>query len=557
MNMNYHVLFIIKNIEKRHMMTILKYGSKLRLAVFLISTSLSSLQYIFQAFIIGNFITAATNADLNFFVKNVTFAVVGIPLFGIVMLINVSARTNYIKSVNIEIKERAIEHLIQKDIHEIDVSSDLSFIMNDLKLLETNGINAVLSILTSAITFLFALFSSLKYDIWTTAAFFLGSLIPLIISNVTKKQIRGKSEKWSEETSRFLSRLKDFLTATRTIRTYQVEKEMAARVSYYARESENALKDMNQTVGYSNTVVTVLATLCALTLPFGIGILRIINSSLTLGAFISVVQLSNYLNKPLLSVLEMRNQLQTTREIQKRVDRVLKDSKTNRLLERSDSKRASISISPFSKLELRDVTIQLGNKRVISRLNLTINAGEKMLIMAPSGFGKSTLLGVLQGNVPILEGEYLYNGISTSNYTVSQLSEQFSLILQTPFVFNDTVRFNVTLDRSFSEESIFTALDHAGMKQFISKKGLDYIIAENGQNLSGGELQRIEIARAFLYNRPIILADEATSSLDNITAAHIRNTFINSPNTLIEVAHKVSQEEQLLYDKVLKLEGNE
>ncbi|HBC7861272.1 TPA: ATP-binding cassette domain-containing protein [Enterococcus faecalis] len=180
-----------------------------------------------------------------------------------------------------------------------------------------------------------------------------------------------------------------------------------------------------------------------------------------------------------------------------------------------------------------------------------------MLIMAPSGFGKSTLLGVLQGNVPILEGEYLYNGISTSNYTVSQLSEQFSLILQTPFVFNDTVRFNVTLDRSFSEESIFTALDHAGMKRFISEKGLDYIIAENGQNLSGGELQRIEIARAFLYNRPIILADEATSSLDNITAAHIRNTFINSPNTLIEVAHKVSQEEQLLYDKVLKLEGNE
>lgn len=188
--------------------------------------------------------------------------------------------------------------------------------MNDLKLLESNGINAVLSILTSAITFLFALFFSLKYDIWTTAAFFIVSLIPLVISNVTKKQIRGKSEKWSEETSRFLSRLKDFLTATRTIRTYQVEKEMAARVSYYVRESENALKDMNQTVGYTNAVVTVLVTLCALTLPFGIGILRIINSSLTLGVFISVVQLSSYLNKPLLSVLEMRNQLQTTRDIQ-------------------------------------------------------------------------------------------------------------------------------------------------------------------------------------------------------------------------------------------------
>lgn len=92
-------------------------------------------------------------------------------------------------------------------------------------------------------------------------------------------------------------------------------------------------------------------------------------------------------------------------------------------------------------------------------------------------------------------------------------------------MFNDTVRFNVTLDRSFSEDSIFTALDHAGMKQFISEKGLDYIIAENRQNLSGGELQCIEIARAFLYNRPIILADEAISSLDNITSTYQKHFY--------------------------------
>lgn len=537
-------------------MIILKYGSKFRLGLFLISTGLSSLQYIFQAYIVGNFITAATNEDMNFFFRNVIIAIIGFPIFGLVMIANVSVRAKYIQSINLEIKLDLIDSLMRKKLKNIDVSKDLSFMTNDLKLLETNGINAELSILTSSVTFLLAIVFSLYYDIWTTVAFFAGSLIPVVFSNLIQGQIQDKSEKWSKETSKFTSCLKDLLTGIRTIRTYQAEKEMTLRVTSYAVKMENALKDMNQMVGFANTIIVMIATLCALTLPFGVGIYRIINGSLALGAFISVIQLSNYLNKPLLSIFEMRNQLQTTQRIQMRIKEASSERYTKGVSQKNNLTSIGIEMTPFSKLELHDLNIELGDKMLISGINLTIHAGEKLLIMAPSGFGKSTLLRVLQGDFPVTRGEYLYNGISSSDYDTLQLREQFSFILQTPFVFNDTVHFNVTLGRSFPEKKILYALEQAGMYQFISEKGLDYIIGENGENLSGGELQRVEIARAFLYNRPILLADEATSSLDNVTADHIRQTFINGANTLIEVAHKVSIEEQLLYDRVIQLEGH-
>ena len=535
-------------------MIVLRYGSKLRLGLFLISTSLSSSQYIFQAYIIGNFITAATNADTSFFMLNAIIAMVGFPIFGFIMMCNVSIRAKCICAINLEIKRDMIDFLVRKKQKKIDVSKDLSFMTNDLKLLETNGINAELSILTNVVTFLLAIVASLYYDIWTTMAFFLGSFIPLIISNLTQKRIREKSQKWSEETSIFTSHLKDALMGIKTIRTYQAENEVTLRVTSIAERMENALKEMNLMLGFVNTIIIMMATLCALTLPFGIGIYRIIDKSLALGSFISVVQLSNYINKPLLSILEMRNQLQTTKVILRRVNEAYEDRKLKYLDQENKYTNVTAEMTPFSALELQDLNIQLGSKKLISDLSLTVRAGEKILIMAPSGFGKSTLLRVLQGDKHAAKGKYTYNGLLSSDYDPLTLREQFSFILQAPFVFNDTVRFNVTLGCSFPEKKVLSALEQAGLHQFISEKGLDYVISENGENLSGGELQRLEIARAFLYDRPIILADEATSSLDNDTAEHIRKTFINGANTLIEVAHKIPIEEQVLYDKVIHLD---
>ena len=130
-----------------------------------------------------------------------------------------------------------------------------------------------------------------------------------------------------------------------------------------------------------------------------------------------------------------------------------------------------------------------------------------------------------------------------------------SYIAQSPFIFDDTLEFNVTLGLPYSQEEIKNALAQAGLTDLVNEKGLDYRVGEKGQNLSGGQIQRIEITRALLSQRPIMLADEATSALDRNLSKAIHNIIINDNKlTVIEVAHNLSKEDQEKFDSVLKLD---
>lgn len=121
-------------------------------------------------------------------------------------------------------------------------------------------------------------------------------------------------------------------------------------------------------------------------------------------------------------------------------------------------------------------------------------------------------------------------------------------------MFDETIVYNITLGERFSEEDILEVVKLSELDEVIDEKGLNYRVGENGKNLSVGELQRIEIARALIRNRPIILADEITSSLDNDKSSAIRNKILKSNITLIEVAHNIEDNEKLLYNKVWNLQ---
>lgn len=205
-------------------------------------------------------------------------------------------------------------------------------------------------------------------------------------------------------------------------------------------------------------------------------------------------------------------------------------------------------------LVMQDATVKIGDKPILQNVNLTITPGEKVLLMAPSGFGKSTLLRVLQGEIPLASGHYTVAGIPVAKINRVALRKHFGLVKQTPFLFNDTLRYNITLGAEFSDAAVMTAVADAGLGDLVADKGLDYQVVENGQNLSGGQIQRIEIARALLRQRPVLLADEATSALDDQLADKVRREFLGGPETLIEVGHQVPAAVQAQYDRVIHLD---
>ena len=174
--------------------------------------------------------------------------------------------------------------------------------------------------------------------------------------------------------------------------------------------------------------------------------------------------------------------------------------------------------------------------------------------MAPSGWGKTTLLRLMLGLKKPVKGKILINGKNVTG-DWAKAHNYFSYVNQKPFMFDDTLWFNITLGRKVSDEKLKQVIHLAGLDELVKKEGLDHKVGEAGNGLSGGQIQRIEIARALLSGRPILLADEATSALDPNLSLAIHETLLKNPDVaVIEVAHKISPKEKAMFNKIVHLD---
>ena len=190
---------------------------------------------------------------------------------------------------------------------------------------------------------------------------------------------------------------------------------------------------------------------------------------------------------------------------------------------------------------------------VLDGVSLDIAAGEKVALVGASGGGKSTLAQILIGLYAADSGHLTFDGTDLEEIGLDLVRENVATVLQHPAMFNDTVRENLSLGRSFNDEKIWHALEVAQMKAVVESmsKGLDTIIGRSGVRLSGGQRQRLAIARMILSQPKVVILDEATSSLDTETEAKLHqamHAFLQDRTTLI-IAHRLSAVRQA--DRVL------
>jgi len=521
-------------------MIIFKNKHKFLVVATILLMAIHSLNNVFMAVVINNMIDAAVNNSMQTFWYSAGIGLIGFILFMLIGLLMVKSKTSLIKKLNLSIKETMIEDIVYNSENLGDQSNNLSFMTNDLKQLETKGLEAELTIVQLAFTAIFALVAALYYDVWVTIAFVIGAFAPALLSMAFQKKIEVSSEKWSQSNSAYTNRLKDYLNGIETVRTYQVEDRIVTKATEKADEMEESLRNMNQTVESLNQYVITIAMIFSLIMPFGVGVYRIIQFGLSMGSFVAIVQLSNSITNPLLQIMELVNGYTTTSGIRDRYFKAKERTEESTVITDEDG------LPEFSSINLEKLTIKLGDNALFSNVNLDIQNNDKILVIGPSGSGKSSLLRIIQQTLPMSQGNYLYNG---DEYDEG-LMQQFSLIRQQPLIFNDSIRYNITLGDNFTDEEVMEAARLAQLEDIISENGLEYLVGNNGRNLSGGQLQRIEIARALIRKRPIILADEMTSALDDQTAGAIRQALLEIPCTLVEVSHKFTDEEVEKYTKV-------
>ena len=220
----------------------------------------------------------------------------------------------------------------------------------------------------------------------------------------------------------------------------------------------------------------------------------------------------------------------------------------------------AVSLTDFeTSIEFKDVWFRYQEQWVLKGVNFTVNKGETVAIVGPTGSGKSTIVQLIPRLYEVQQGKIFIDGKALDTYTQKSLRESIGFVPQKPFLFLDTVAENITFGRSFSPEHVQEAAQQAHADEFIQKlpQGYQTEIMEAGKNLSGGQQQRLAIARALIKKAPILILDEATSSLDAMSEYHIKQALVQLRGTMTQIiiAHRLSTIEDA--DKIIYLEKGE
>ena len=466
------------------------------------------------------------------------------------MLLKYASEPRFIEKAMRQYKDFAFQKLTEKSISSFRAESTaayLSALTIDAASIEADDLSQLLSVITKAVTFFGALAMMLWYSPLMTAIAAGVTVLPLIASVLTGGQLQAAEKRVSDRNRDFTAALSDCLGGFSVVKTFRAEKEIFRLFA----ESNRALEQEKFSRRRVKALVGMIGATTGIIAQLGVFLagayLALSGKGLTAGAVILFVNLMNFMIEP---VAELPALLAARKAARGLIDK-LADA-----LEQDETQPDGMQIAPLTRqLRLENVRFSYdGETEILCGISAVFEAGKAYAIVGASGSGKSTLLNLLTSPGMAYEGSILLDGTELRAASPESLYETVSLIQQNVFVFNASIRDNVTMFRSFPPEELAQAVRRAQLEALITARGEGYLCGENGSELSGGEKQRISIARSLLKHASVLLADEATAALDAQTAHQVTDDILSLTGvTRIVVTHTLEQAALRRYDGILVL----
>lgn len=466
------------------------------------------------------------------------------------MLLKYASEPRFIEKAMRQYKDFAFQKLTEKSISSFRAESTaayLSALTNDAASIEADDLSQLLSVITKAVTFFGALAMMLWYSPLMTAIAAGVTVLPLIASVLTGGQLQAAEKRVSDQNRDFTAALSDCLGGFSVVKTFRAEKEIfrlfaeSNRALEQEKFSRRRLKALVGMIGATTGIIAQLGVFLA-----G-AYLALSGRGLTAGAVILFVNLMNFMIEP---VAELPALL-AARKAALGLIAKLADA-----LEQDETQPDGVHIVPLTReLRLENVRFSYdGETEILRGVSAVFEAGKAYAIVGASGSGKSTLLNLLTTPGMAYAGKILLDGTELRTASPESLYETVSVIQQNVFVFNASIRDNITMFRSFPSEELAQAVRRAQLESLLADRGEGYLCGENGSGLSGGEKQRISIARSLLKHASVLLADEATAALDAQTAHQVTDDILSLTGvTRIVVTHTLEQAALRRYDGILVL----
>jgi len=365
--------------------------------------------------------------------------------------------------------------------------------------------------------------------------------VPFLVAGALLYSKNAKSRYKSQRaaTSDMNSILHDNISGVKQIKTFAAEEEEHGRFNAFSNAYRQAsLKVMYYWAMYKPSMDFLIDAGRVLTVAAS-G-LAMIQGGLSYGELVALTFLLTYLYEPIRTLHQLNQMAISSGAAADRVFEIL-DSP-----EEDGSKHDQIlQLNGAPDIELKQLSFQYSRTTTLKNISLKAKAGETVALIGATGAGKSSLVNLIPRFYEFHEGSLTINGQDIQQLNLHSLRSQIGYVTQDSFLFNGSVRANLQLGkRDASEEEIWEALELANAYQFVSRlpQELDTNIGERGVKLSGGEKQRLAIARAILKNAPILILDEATASVDNETEKQIQQALDNlmTDKTCFIIAHRLS-----------------
>lgn len=530
----------------------LYYKNRINFIVTIILTIAMSSLNLMISWLIQQIMDCTANQDMQALVRSAWIVIIVVVIYTIANVMYRAVYPRFLQRAMQQYRDYAFSRLTQKSLRSFSKEGTalyVSALTNDCTSIENNYLAAIFTLIELLFCFLGALIMMLYYSPVMLVLAVALSFLPVAVSMTAGNRLTEQEKEISKKNERFVSIVNELLSGFPVIKSFRAETQASRLFSQRNEQAEEAKKNKRRT----EQLISLLANDAGIIAQMGIFLagawLAISGKGVTAGVVIVFVQLMNYILNPISQVPLLWSNRKAAIALMEK----LSDALSENVREEGREKLNGFS----EKIEVKDLTYGYEPESpVLKDLDVQFDAGKSYAIVGGSGSGKSTLLNLLMGSSSNYQGEICIDGVSIKNIESESLYQLMTSVQQNVFVFNDTIRNNVTMFHEFPDKEVTLALERSGLSEFIEKRGEEFVCGENGANLSGGERQRISIARALLRKSPILLVDEATAALDAATARAVSFSILNLVGmTRIVVTHRLEEAILRRYDKILVMKN--
>lgn len=424
----------------------------------------------------------------------------------------------------------------------------LSKFTTDINIILNDGVNNVYGMIMQFVFVVVAVVYLLCAEPFILLIVAAVSIVQFAVPNILKKKIASSRKGYTEALEVYLDGVKSDLGGHKVIRTFDAVKQILGKqeklIDFVCRKNEYSCKTLYWAQALASFVNNGAFLIVLVSCLF-----FVVAGRITVGEVVGITNMMNFVLTPCKTIANGMIQLKAMEKVKAELEALLEQESENDHKENMEEN--------IREIRLDNVTQQISESFSLNKLTLTFEQGRKYAIVGKSGSGKSSIIKLLTEYGADYTGRILINGQELSGLNKESIMHISPVCYQQTYIFNDTVFNNVALYQDYSKDEVIEALRKAGIYDTIRRlpEGVDEKIQENGKNFSGGELQRIALARLFLRKKAMTFLDEITSGLDNATAYEIEKRLLDEDMTIINITHRYNKALMQKYSEIIVMDA--